>query len=74
MNSVYIVNVPKEYIGFIDDATRIFILQVTIQFLYFINSPDTVSFFSGDFALLVIYMLLGLALYHLVFDRLVSFR
>lgn len=75
MESLYIVNVPnKEYIELINDILRMSTIQIAIQFLFFINNPSEVEFFSEDFVLLLIYVILGVCLYWLVFKKVVSFR
>ena len=75
MESLYIVDVPnKEYLGMIDDITRMITIQFMIQFLMFINNPSEVSFFSLDFILLVLYIVLGVCVYWLVIKKLIHFK
>lgn len=64
----------KEYVELIDDVARMLIIELAIQFLYYLNNPEQVSFFSVDFVLLVIYMILGILLYRLVFRKLITFQ
>jgi hypothetical protein len=73
--SLYTFQVPnKDYIELIDDIARMVIIQVSIQFLYYINNADQVPFFSGDFLLLVVYMVLGILMYRLVFRKMIQFN
>ena len=59
-NSLYSVNVPKkEYLDVINDIFRMVTIQVTIQFLFYLNSPNEVDFFSADFILMLIYLVMG---------------
>jgi heme/copper-type cytochrome/quinol oxidase subunit 4 len=75
MDSFYIINVPnKEYIELINDICRMIIIQITVQFLFFINSPSEVEFFAAEFILLVIYIVLAVCLYWLIFRKLVTFK
>ncbi len=75
MESLYVVKVPnKEYIELINDIARMVIIQVAIQFLFFINNPSESPFFSEDFVLLLIYVVLGVCLYWLVFKKVVVFQ
>lgn len=68
------INVPnKEYLSLLEDLMRMVTIQITIQFLYFINN-DNVSFFSADFVLLLIYVVLGVCVYWLVIKKLVIFK
>lgn len=64
----------KEYVDLIDDVVRMVTIQLGIQFLYYLNSPDNVSLFSSDFILLVIYMILGILLYRLVLRKIIIFK
>lgn len=75
MESLYIINVPnKEYIDFINDIIRMITIQIMIQFLYYINNPTEVAFFSADFFLLLIYIVLGVCVYWLVIKKLIIFK
>jgi hypothetical protein len=68
-----VVNVPnKEYVEFVNDVVRMVTIQVMIQFLFSINAG--VAFFSVDFFLLLIYIVLGVCVYWLVVKRLVLFK
>lgn len=70
METLYVLQIPNsEYIELIQDIARMLILQLTIQFLYYINGE---SFFTADFILLCVYIVLGVSLYWLVFRKLVT--
>lgn len=73
--SLYVIDVPKkEYLPMIDDIARMIMIQFSIQLLLFATNPEENQFFSADFILLLIYIVLGVCLYWLVFKRLVIFR
>lgn len=75
MEALYVIQFPNpEYIGMVEDIVRMVVIQTTIQFLYCINSNGGVPFFSLDFLLLVIYVVLGVCVYWLVFKKLVQFK
>ena len=75
MDSLYVVNVPyKEYLPMIDDIARMVIIQAALQVLLYATDPSQNQFFSADFVFLVIYVSLGVALYWLVFKKLVVFK
>jgi hypothetical protein len=75
MDSLYSVNVPnKEYIELVNDIARMVTIQVTIQFLFFLNSPGEVDFFSADFILMIIYMILGICVYWLIIKKVLIFK
>lgn len=70
MDALYTVKLAyPEYKGVLEDVIRMVIIQITIQFLYYVNNG--VPFFSVDFFLLVLYIILGVAVYWLVFKKLV---
>lgn len=74
-DSLYVFQIPnKDYIDVIDDVFRMVTIQLSIQFLYFLNSSDNVSLFSTDFVLLVIYMILGILFYRLVLRKMIAFK
>ena len=73
MEALYTIVFSKpEYIEFANDLARMIIIQVMIQFLFYLNNPS-VGFFTGEFFLLVIYICLGVCVYWLVFKRLINF-
>jgi hypothetical protein len=73
MESLYTIIVSKpEYIDFINDLVRMIIIQVMIQFLFYLNNPS-LGFFTGDFFLLIIYICLGVCVYWLIFKKLINF-
>jgi hypothetical protein len=74
-NSLFVINVPhKEYIEFINDLVRMMTIQVMIQFLFYINGSQEVSFFTVEFFLLLLYVALGVCVYWLVIKKLVMFK
>ena len=74
MEALYVINLQNpEYVGLIEDIIRMVTIQITIQFLYFINNTD-VGFFTVDFFLLVIYIVLGVCVYWLIFKKLIVFK
>jgi heme/copper-type cytochrome/quinol oxidase subunit 4 len=74
MESLYTVALPnKEYVALMDDISRMVIIQFTIQFLYYINNKEGEGFFTLDFFLLLVYIVLGVCLYWLIFKKTVTF-
>jgi hypothetical protein len=73
MESLYTIVVSKpEYIEFINDLIRMIIIQVMIQFLFYLSNPS-LGFFTGEFFLLIIYICLGVCVYWLIFKKLINF-
>lgn len=74
MDALYTITLSNpEYVSLAEDIVRMVIIQTTIQFLFYINNSET-AFFTPDFILLVIYVVLGVCVYWLVFKRLIVFK
>lgn len=74
MDALYTVKLGNpQYVGMIDDIMRMVLIQFTIQFLYYINNSEA-GFFTSDFFLLVIYIVLGVCVYWLIFKKLIVFK
>lgn len=75
MDSIYVINLPnKEYIDFINDLIRMTTIQIVIQFLFYINNPNQMKFFTIEFILLLLYVILGVCFYWLVIKKLIIFK
>lgn len=76
MPALYTIDVSsklgKEYVPFFDDCTRMFLIQLTIQMMFYMSLQDR-AFMTDEFILLILYILLGVALYWLVFKNIVKF-
>ena len=74
MTSLYTVTLAnKEYLPMVEDILRMMTIQVTLQFLLYINNAEA-AFFTADFFLLLVYIVLGVCVYWLIIKRCVSFR
>jgi hypothetical protein len=75
--TLYVVNISsklgKNFIPIFEDIVRMFIIQVTIQFMFYLSDPSQRAFFTEEFILLVFYITLGVLMYWLVFKGLVKF-
>lgn len=63
--------VGKEYVPMAKDVIRMVTIQVTIQFLLAIGG-DGVAFLTQEFMLLLVYIVIGVALYWMVIRRVVN--
>ncbi len=63
--------VGPEYLPLVDDVIRMVCIQVTIQLMVYL-SGNGASFFSSDFGLLVVYVVLGVMLYWLAVRKVVA--
>jgi uncharacterized membrane protein SirB2 len=65
--------IGPEYLPMVHDVARMVAIQVTIQLMVYLSSPSGQPFFTQDFALLVIYIVLGVMLYWLALRKIVAF-
>ena len=65
--------VGAEYVPLAVDVVRMVCLQLTIQLMWYMSSPQDEPFFSADFVILLMYVVLGVLLYWLAARRLVAF-
>jgi hypothetical protein len=63
--------VGSEYLPLVDDVIRMVCVQVTIQLMVYL-SGSSASFFTSEFALLLVYVVLGVMLYWLVVRKIVG--
>lgn len=62
----------EKYIDVVEDILRTIVIQVTVQLL--ISAIDGDPFFSGSFWLVLMYILLGTATYHLLVKTVISIK
>lgn len=64
----------KEYVDVIYDMTRLLVIQIVIQFLMYMTDNEKHQFFSMDFIVMCIYIVLGVLVYWLIFKKIVHFK
>lgn len=78
VQSVYVLDISKllgkEYIGMFNDIARFIIIQIAIQTMLYTMNPDRFHFFTVDFFMLLLFIVIGVLLYWLVFKKIVSFK
>ena len=75
MGSLYKIdlNIDKEYIPMVNDLTRMTIIQVVAQTLFYLISPGTISLLSASFIKTLIFICIGIAVYWLIVRKVVIF-
>lgn len=77
-SSLYEINVSKlvgsEYVGMFNDMARFITIQIAIQLMLYTMSPNKFGFFTADFMMLLLFIVIGVMLYWLVFKKIVSFK
>lgn len=66
--------IGADYIPMIEDMCRMVTIQVMIQVMVFLSNPGSTMVATGEFFLLTMYVVLGVAMYWLVFKKVVSFE
>lgn len=64
--------VGKEYVPLAEDLARTLVIQLLVQLLV-AAVDDSTSFFSAQFFIVLTYVLLGVATYHLLLKRVLIF-
>lgn len=65
--------IDKEYLPMIEDIVRMLLLQISVNFMYYMKNPEENSFFRLEFLELLIYIVIGVSVYWLLFKKLVRF-
>ena len=63
-----------EYVGYLQDLFRMVILQVTIQGMFSMMDSEKYCFFTEDFGITLLFIILGVSVYWLVFKKFVNIR
>ncbi len=66
--------VDAEYIPYMEDVIRMLILQLTIQFMYYMKDPSNNVLFTTDFFELILYVIIGVSAYWLVFKKIILLK
>ena len=76
--SLYVIDISKrigpEYVNMMNDIARFVTIQVVIQVMLFTMDGKAFPFFSADFLLLTIFIIVGVMAYWLVLKKLIAFR
>ena len=76
--AIYDINISdmlgQEYISMFNDMARFIIIQVAIQLMLCTMNPDRFKFFSGDFFMLLLFVVIGVLMYWLVFKKIFNFK
>lgn len=64
----------KEYVDVFYDMSRMLVIQMVIQMLMHLTDADRFPFFSVEFVLMCIYIVLGVLVYWLIFKKTVQFK
>lgn len=70
-SSSFKLDVSRDYVPFVNDLIRMATIQLTIQLMYW-AVDDATPLVSADFILLLMFVLLGVGVYHLVVAKLVA--
>lgn len=78
MDSIWSLDVTyklgsKEYAGMFNDMIRFATIQIAIQIMLVLMDSERFSFFSTEFFLLLLFVLIGVSFYWLVIKKIVIF-
>lgn len=63
-----------EYVEMFNDITRFIIIQFGIQFMLFTTDPEKFPFFTSEFIILLMFIIIGVMFYWLVLRKIVKFK
>lgn len=63
----------EEYVEMFNDITRFVIIQLGIQIMLSLSDPEQYSVFSGEFLVLVFFIIIGVMFYWLVLKKIFHF-
>ena len=69
---IFRVNIPKEYRSYIEDLSRVLMIQFTANILYCFSNKNAI-FFSKQFTETFLYIIVGVSVYWLIFRKIVNF-
>ena len=64
----------QEYVDVFYDASRMLVIQLTLQLLMKATDPEAFPFFTIEFVLMCIYIVLGVLVYWLIFRRVLKYK
>ncbi len=72
-SSIFTINIPSEYRSYVEDLSRMIIIQVVANMLFNLSNPKKYPFFSCDFAKTLLFIVVGVSAYWLVLRKIISF-
>jgi hypothetical protein len=63
----------KEYVDVFHDISRMLVIQFTIQLLMYMTFSEHNHFFTSEFLIMCIYIVLGVMVYWLIFKKVITF-
>jgi len=63
------IPLSEEYIPFLEDLVRVFIIQLVTQFMFYSYNSVDYPFFNEVFFLTMIFLILGVSVYWLVIKK-----
>ena len=62
----------EDFTHLCNDALRMILLQITIQFMFFTKNPEDNPFFTYIFMETLIYLIIGLCIYWLILKKIIK--
>lgn len=71
--SIYTIKIPKEYRSVVEDICRMIMIQFTANMLFYMSDSRQYPLFGVNFLKTMLFIIVGVALYWLVFRKIISF-
>lgn len=67
------VNLPSEYLPFLNDLLRIIVIQLVAQIMFTLYNSTEYPFLSEIFILTILFLVVGVCVYWLIIKKIVVF-
>ena len=71
--SILKLNVPPEYRSYVEDLSRMCMIQLVASLLFSMSNPQKYPILGADFFRTLLFIVVGVSAYWLVFRKVVSF-
>ena len=72
-HSILTLNIPREYRSYVEDLSRMCMIQFVANILFNMANPKKFPLLSEDFMMTLLFIIVGVSAYWLVFRRIISF-
>ena len=71
--SIFTINIPSEYRSYVEDLSRMIMIQVVANMLFNLSNPTKYPLMGVDFIKTLLFIIVGVSAYWLVLRKLISF-
>ena len=72
-DTIFKINLPKDYRSYVEDLSRMIIIQLVANLLLYASDSRQYPLFGATFFKTMLFIVVGVSVYWLVFRKLISF-